>query len=79
MLHTSSLGELEAQVNCPYLHDIGQGATIHVEQVKDPMTKQYDSPPQNYICFPQTYDDKTRSSEEQKPAIFKNLNNFGGW
>ena len=73
MLHTSSLGELEAQVNCPYLHDIGQGATIHVEQVKDPMTKQYDSLPQNYICFPQTYDDKT-CLEGQNTVYFTHKN-----
>ena len=66
MLHTSSLGELEAQVNCPYLHDIGQRATIHSEQVKNPMTKQYDSLPQNYICFPQTYDDKVINFQKFK-------------
>jgi hypothetical protein len=36
------------------------GATKHAEQVKYPMTKQYDSQPQNYILLLQNYDDKRR-------------------
>jgi hypothetical protein len=36
------------------------GATKHAEQVKYPMTKQYDSQPQNYILLLQNYDDKNR-------------------
>jgi hypothetical protein len=39
------------------------GATKHAEQVKYPMTKQYDSQPQNYILLLQNYDDKVRRND----------------